>query len=112
MQRTVRARANPRMHSSPLFSMILLVALNQFLAQLVHVLVCRTCQHFAKCGQSRRHRDRIRVVRTSVEDAMVRRSAPITSRVEANAASENPPPIDFARQMMSGFTSKYSQAPP
>ena len=29
-----------------------------------------------------------------------------------NAASGNPPPIDFARQIMSGVTPKYSEAPP
>ena len=36
----------------------------------------------------------------------------MTVRLDAKRASGNPPPIDFARQIMSGFTPKYSLAPP
>src|SRR5580704_13354402 len=36
----------------------------------------------------------------------------MTLRLEPNAPSGSPPPIDFARQIMSGLTPKYSLAPP
>ena len=38
--------------------------------------------------------------------------AAIDTRLAAKAASENPPPMDLPRQMISGWTWKYSQAPP
>ena len=60
-------------------------------------------ENFGKRGQARSHRNRIGIVSAAVED-LVLRIRSITDVWAPNAASGNPPPIDFARQIMSGVT--------
>ena len=87
------------------------VAFGQFLAEFVHVRVILAGEHFAERGQTRRHRNRIGVVSAAVKDFVLRNQIH-DGLVRQKAASGKPPPIDFARQIMSGFTPKYSEAPP
>ncbi len=87
------------------------IAFGKFLAQLLDMRIVFSRQNFTERRQPRGHGDAVGVVRAAVEDFVLRIRS-ITARFAPNAASGSPPPMDFARQMMSGFTPKYSLAPP
>jgi len=71
---------------------------------LADVRVVFPCQHFADVASPAAHRHAIRVVSSAVKKLCGRRSVPSFCCWRRLRPKGKPPPIDFARQIMSGFT--------